>query len=112
MTKSRVGISKITKQMSLKSTLNQMIKDRNGGIVTINEIEAFCHTAHYKLSNAERRLRPSESPNIERVMKNGAIIGYKYVVGVVEIPKESPKGAWWLKPEFQRPKQVVNAKLF
>lgn len=65
--------------MSLKSSLNQIIKDRNGGIVSLAEIEAYCHQAHYKLSNAERRLRPSESPNIERLVKNGAIIGYRYL---------------------------------
>lgn len=64
--------------MSLKTTLNQIIKERNGGIVSLQEIEQICRNMQYKLSNAERRLRPSESPNIERVMKNGAIIGYKY----------------------------------
>lgn len=74
--------------MSLKSTLNQIIKDRNGGIVTVNEIEAFCHKAHYKLSNAERRLRRSESPDIERVMKNGAIVGYCWNSSMVERPFE------------------------
>ena len=65
--------------MSLKTTLNQIIRERNGGTVSINEIEAFCHKANYKLSNAERRLRPSESPGIERVIKNGAIVGYRYM---------------------------------
>ena len=65
--------------MSLKSNLNQIIKDRNGGIVSINEIETYCHKAKYKLSNAERRLRKSESPDIEPVYndKKTAIIGYK-----------------------------------
>jgi hypothetical protein len=64
--------------MSLKSNLQQIIKDRKGGIYTLNELEDYCHKANYKLSNAERRLRRSESPDIERVYKNGAIIGYKY----------------------------------
>ena len=64
--------------MSLKSNLQQIIKDRKGGVYTLNELEDYCHKANYKLSNAERRLRHSESPDIERVYKNGAIIGYKY----------------------------------
>lgn len=64
--------------MSLISNLHQIIKDKNGGIFTQNELEDYCKTAQYKLSNAERRLRPSESPNIERVMKNGAIVGYRW----------------------------------
>ncbi len=77
--------------MSLKSNLNQIIKDRKGEIFTLNELEAYCHNAHYKLSNAERRLRASESPNIERLMKNGAIIGYRYL-------EASPEVKDWFKP--------------
>lgn len=64
--------------MSLKKNLNQIIKDRNGELFTITELEAYCKKAGYKLSNAERRLRPSESPEIERVFKKGYIIGYAY----------------------------------
>lgn len=65
---------------SLKSQLQQIIKDRNGGIFTLNELEAYCHKVPCKLASAERKLRPSESPNIERVMKKNYILGYKYVV--------------------------------
>lgn len=64
--------------MSLKSQLTQLIKSRSGTMVSINEIYLLCQTESYKLSNAERRLRPSESPNVERVFKNGAIIGYRW----------------------------------
>lgn len=64
--------------MSLKSNLNQIIRDMNGEIFTITALEAYCKKAGYKLSNAERRLRPSESLDIIRVMKKGYIIGYKY----------------------------------
>lgn len=66
--------------MSLKSNLQQLIKDRNGGIVSLYEIEQYCHKAHYKTSNAERRLRRSESPHIIPVYneKHSAIVGYKY----------------------------------
>jgi hypothetical protein len=65
-------------KQSLKSKLNDIIKEARGQVVSINEIERLCHEWHYKPSNAERRLRPSESPNIERVFKNGAIVGYRY----------------------------------
>lgn len=67
--------------MSLKSNLQQLIKDRNGGIVTLKEIEDFCHKSQYKTSNAERRLRPSDSPDITPVWneKETAIIGYRYL---------------------------------
>lgn len=65
-------------KISLKQRLNTLIEDRKGGVVSINEIETLCHQYQYKLSNAERRLRQSESPNVERVFKNGAIIGYKW----------------------------------
>ena len=66
--------------MSLKSNLNQLIKDKNGEIFTLKELTAYCEKAAYKLSNAERRLRPSDSPDIVRVYNNkgNAIIGYKY----------------------------------
>lgn len=65
--------------MSLRSQLNQIIKERKGELLTIGELEVLCKRLGYKLSNAERRLRPSDSPEIERVMKNGYIIGYRYL---------------------------------
>ncbi len=63
--------------MSLKSQLNQIIRER--GSISIQEIEDFCHKAGYKLSNAERRLRKSESPDVEPLWnkKHTAIIGYQ-----------------------------------
>lgn len=65
--------------MSLKAALNQMIYNRRGDIVSVNEIYEYCAKARYKQSNAERCLRPSLSPNVEAVKKNGYIIGYKWV---------------------------------
>lgn len=66
--------------MSLKSSLHQLIKDRNGQIFTLSELEVYCKQAGYKLSNSERRLRASESPNIQSVYdeKHHHIIGYKW----------------------------------
>lgn len=81
--------------MSLKANLNQIIKNRRGQIFTLQELEAYCHSAHYKLSNAERRLRASESPNIIPVYKGTAIIGYQWgAVGRNEIiiTAKPPKG--------------------
>ena len=52
------------------------------GYMSLDEIDRYCHIVstdkkRAKLSAAERRLRPSESPTIEAVEKNGAIIGYR-----------------------------------
>lgn len=71
---------------SLKEKLNQLIKSR--GYVSSAEIYEFCQREGMKLSNAERRLRKSESPDIIPVMaksKRGTnyIQGYKYKKGIV-----------------------------
>ena len=62
--------------MSLKQRLNEAIKIN--GSMTFDEIKKYTEELGYKLSNAERRLRPSESPNIERIEKNGAIVAYRW----------------------------------
>ena len=62
--------------MSLRENLNNLIKQRFPDSVHINEIEAYCKLNHFKMSNAERRLRKSESPNISRIENKGAIVGY------------------------------------
>lgn len=68
--------------MSLRINLNKIIEDRAGQVFTLNELEEYCHKAQYKLSNAERVLRPSKSPNVEGVWndKRTAIIGYRLKV--------------------------------
>lgn len=76
---------KMPNTMSLKSQLNQIIKDRKGGVVSINEVYQFCDKNFYKRSNAERRLRKSDSPNVRPVFKDGYIIGYRWAeFGIVE----------------------------
>lgn len=62
--------------MSLKKDLKDMILER--GAVTLKDIEDYCHRVHYKLSNAERRLRELRG-QIEPVYndRKTAIIGYK-----------------------------------
>lgn len=62
--------------MSLKQTLNDLIKSRKGQIVSLQEVDFICKRDSFKLSNAERRLRASESPNVASYKKDGAIIGY------------------------------------
>ncbi len=63
-------------KIGLRQKLNTLIKSRNGQVVTLQEIEFICKRDSYKLSNAERRLRASESPNVIPYKKDGAIIGY------------------------------------
>jgi hypothetical protein len=66
---------------SLRSTLNALIKEK--GYLSYEEIVRITLEEGYKPSNAERRLRHSESPDIEPVMavsKRGTsyIKGYIY----------------------------------
>lgn len=63
---------------SLRTKLNNWIKSENGKMISFDAIERQVKLWGYKMSNAERQLRPSLSPDIERVEKNGAIIGYRY----------------------------------
>lgn len=74
--------------MSLKSMLISRIHSRDGAVVTYQEIENLVRSInqaedkHYKQSNFERRLRKSESPDIETVYNDkGHIIGYKSMKG-------------------------------
>ncbi len=64
--------------MSLKKKLHEIIKGENGGIVTHHVIQRICEVEGRRVSNGERRLRPSESPDIETVYnKKGFIVGYR-----------------------------------
>ena len=89
--------------MSLKSNLNQIIRDLKGEILTLKELEDYCHKAQYKLSNAERRLRPSESPDVERITKNGAIIGYRLRTTEPEVKIPD----WFFLPTIKPEKQKL-----
>lgn len=63
---------------SLKQTLTDAIRQNN--YLSINEIYRLADEYGCKRSNAERRLRPSESPNIKAVSnKRGATIGYRWL---------------------------------
>lgn len=65
-------------KVGLRERLNEWIKAEGGKMVPFGAIEHQTRLWGYKVSNAERCLRPSSSPNLERVFKNGAIIGYRY----------------------------------
>jgi len=63
--------------LSLKSTLNQIIKERKE--ITYDELVVLAKQLGCKLETATRKLRPSESPDIKPVWsKKGAIVAYTY----------------------------------
>lgn len=66
-------------KQSLKKQLNDLIRAK--GQVEYNEIKRLCESGYfgkyYRMTTAERRLRKSESPDIEEVMQNGYILSYK-----------------------------------
>lgn len=86
----------------LREKLSDWIKSENGRVVTIGVIEQQVKLWGYKISNYERRLRPSESPNIERVFKHGAIIGYRWEVYM------SPAVKDFLEKFPSKPKEPVK----
>lgn len=65
---------------SLKEKLNNLIRQK--GVVSYIEIKNLCESGkfgrYYKMSNVERRLRKSDSPEIESVYENGYIKYYKW----------------------------------
>lgn len=68
---------------SLKQILRQTIKEK--GYLPINEVYQIANDLNRKQSNAERRLRHSESPEIEAVRdKYQRVIGYRWL----EEPKQ------------------------
>jgi hypothetical protein len=65
----------MTYKKSLKLRLNQLIQRE--GYLWLEELDLLCKKWRYKLATAERRLRPSESPNVEPIVHHGANIGFK-----------------------------------
>ena len=64
--------------MSLHSKLNNWIEQQK--FVTFNDMERFCKDNSFKISNGERQLRPSLSPNVKAVKNpSGAIVGYRHI---------------------------------
>lgn len=77
--------------MSLKTNLKQIILER--GVVTLKEIEDYCHKARYKTSNAERRLRELRGV-IEPIYndKKTAIIAYRPIRVETDLRKWAMSG--------------------
>lgn len=90
--------------MSLKANLNQLLKEMSPQTLTLDALASYCKQAKYKTSTAERRLRPSESPNIQEVWNEGhkAIIGYRW--------KQSETVSTFLKMYPSKPKEVQPVK--
>ena len=68
------------KQMGLRKILNWELQQK--GYLTIDEAHRIAKSEGHKESNAERRLRPSESPYADPDYSPHpprAIIGYKYI---------------------------------
>ena len=89
---------------SLKEKANNLIRLK--GAVSYREIKALCESGYfgrlYKVSNLERRLRKSESPNVESVYENGHIKEYRWIgapiqyktyrvegVGIIKLPVQA-----------------------
>jgi len=60
----------------LKIRLNDLI--RREQYISYQDLVLKCQEWRYKLATAERRLRRSESSNVETVIDHGAITGYKW----------------------------------
>lgn len=85
---------------SLIYRLNRLIAKRQ--YIWIDELALICREWRYKTSTAERRLRPSESPDIEPIMHHGAIIGYKrkgVVLPPVDYMNRTPRQNIWVDEE-------------
>ena len=64
----------------------------------------------YKISNAERRLRASESPNIEPdIGENGAIKGYKWIGDPIKSHERKVKD---FEGNVEKVLKVAQTKLF
>ena len=67
--------------MSLRKILNNKIREVYPEILSSWEVNRIANAMNKKISNAERRLRPSESPRIETIyggVKKKVVVGYRY----------------------------------
>lgn len=94
---------------SLKDRLNDFIQAR--GQVDFNYLKQLLESGHfgrkYKLNNLERRLRPSESPCVEPIEKNGVLVGYRWLCQPVVMQKYkvlNPDGSTYKVLEY--PKEI------
>jgi hypothetical protein len=73
---------------------------RELGILSYDDLKRVAQIWRHKVSYLERRLRPSISPNIERIMQHGAITAYRWAVKLTapEPPKEQAVQGQLFKP--------------
>lgn len=85
------------KNTGLKKILNDKIREK--GYISVDEMELICKQNNKKISNGERRLRKSDSPNVEAVEnKKGAIVGYRWIgLRVPDVPVKT------MNPGFFQP---------
>jgi len=78
-------------KIGLQKLLYSLIKSKNGEIFYHRELEQVCDKYHYRRSNAERRLRPSESgEKVETIFnEKGFIRGYKWIGEEKPEPKQA-----------------------
>ena len=63
--------------MGLKKILERQIKFYNGEMMPYEEVKKKCEDLGFRVSNGERRLRPSEAKNIKTIYhKKGYVLGY------------------------------------
>jgi len=66
--------------MGLKKDLHEILKSMEGRVLTCDQLEIICKRQGRKLSNGERRLRPSDSPQVESIRNGkGYIVGYRWL---------------------------------
>jgi len=89
------------KKTSLKNYLMNELMKR--GFLSLNEVHDIAKRLEKKESNAERRLRPSESPWAKPVLnEKNYIIGYKWIGESILKDKYSP---------YTKPTQIVSEEV-
>lgn len=92
-----------------KKQLYQAIKLRSS--VSYNEFVDLCRQIGLKAETGTRRLRPSEQNEIEKVEKNGTIIGYK-VKDEYEVEFVNEEDIEFINPEFTYSKPLPDKVKF
>ena len=88
-------------KISLKTELHRVIREAH--YISTSDLERIVKNLRYKLSNAERRLRPSESPMIREVKnEKGHITGYEWIG---ELPIVN------YRPEYLVEKKMMAARI-
>ena len=64
----------------LKETLHQLIREAYPNVISLDMVHILAARMNHKQSYAERKLRPSQSPQVEAIFnQQGHITGYKWI---------------------------------